>query len=148
MLITKTIEIDMGHRIPNHKSKCRNIHGHRYKIEVGIDDKVRDQQGESDEGMVIDYSDLKEVMMEMIDANFDHGFVIYSKDDFADDFEIMKQRGKLKVIFVDFIPTAENLAKYWYYILEDALIEKNIQLAYVRVFETPTSTATYSLTNK
>ena len=42
MLITKEIEIDAAHRVPNHKSKCRTFHGHRYRIEVGVDDKVID----------------------------------------------------------------------------------------------------------
>ena len=59
MLITKCLEIDMGHRVPNHKSKCATPHGHRYKIEVGVDDKVIDTKGVSDEGMVIDFGDKR-----------------------------------------------------------------------------------------
>jgi 6-pyruvoyltetrahydropterin/6-carboxytetrahydropterin synthase len=34
--VTKIVEWDMGHRVPNHKSKCRNPHGHRYRLEVTI----------------------------------------------------------------------------------------------------------------
>ena len=61
MLITKQIEIDMAHRVPNHKSKCHNLHGHRYKIEVGVDDKLITRKGSSSEGMVIDFGDLKDI---------------------------------------------------------------------------------------
>lgn len=143
MLITKKIEIDMGHRVPNHKSKCRNLHGHRYVIEVGVDDKVIDEQGRSDEGMVIDFSDLKETMMTYIDGVYDHGFVMYAKDEFATMFETLKTIHSQKVIFVDFIPTAENLAKHWYQIIKPRLAERKVKIKHVKVWETPTSTALY-----
>ena len=142
MLVTKQIEIDMGHRVPNHKSKCRNLHGHRYKIEVGVDDLVNFIKGTSDEGMVIDFGDLKEIMMQEIDAKFDHGFVMYDEDSYADTFIIMKDMGQ-KIIFVSFIPTAENLARYWYDLLANQLEARGISIKYVKVWETPTSTATY-----
>ena len=35
--IRRWIETDTGHRVPNHKSKCRNIHGHRYRWEVELE---------------------------------------------------------------------------------------------------------------
>lgn len=142
MLITKTIEIDMGHRVPNHKSKCRNLHGHRYKIEVGVDDKVINTKGSSDEGMVIDFSDLKFGMMEYIDKFFDHSFMVSEEDDFVNMFRLMKEEGQ-KINIVNFIPTAENLAKYWYDIMKSFLLARMIQIKYVKVWETPTSTATY-----
>ena len=153
MLVTKEIEIDMGHRVPNHKSKCRNLHGHRYKIELGCDDKVIDEEGASDEGMVIDFSDMKEVLMDVIDRKFDHGFVMYEKDNFAKYFKIM-QGGEAfgmdniempqKITFVPFIPTAENLCKYWYELLKPELAKRNVKIKHVKVWETPTSTAIYS----
>ena len=143
MIITKQIEIDMGHRVPNHKSKCKNLHGHRYKIEVGVDDKVITTSGTSDEGMVIDFGDLKEIMMRELDDNFDHGFVIYEKDKFVKTFRHLKETENQKIIFVDFIPTAENLAKRWYELMKKPLKKKAIKINHVRVWETPTSTATY-----
>ncbi len=142
MLITKTIGIDMGHRVPNHKSKCSNLHGHRYKIEVGVDDKVITTEGLSDEGMVIDFGDLKDVMMEVIDSKYDHGFVMYNDDIFIEAFKGFRLTGQ-KIIFVPFIPTAENLAKHWFGELEKELKDKDINLSHVKVWETPTSTALY-----
>lgn len=143
MLITKEIEIDMGHRVPNHKSKCRNLHGHRYKIEVGVDDKVITDAGSSDEGMVIDFSDLKQIMMEVLDDGFDHGFVMYNNDDFYDIFLNLQFDENQKIIFVSFIPTAENLAKHWYDLIKPKLEERKIKIAHLKVWETPTSTAEY-----
>lgn len=143
MLITKFIEIDMGHRVPNHKSKCRNPHGHRYKIEVGVDDKVINEKGVSDEGMVIDFSDLKEIMVEEIDEVYDHSFTIYKNDNLIEDFRLFRDRAKLKINVVDFVPTAENLAKHWYKLIKDKLSERGIKIKHVKVWETPTSTATY-----
>lgn len=142
MLITKTIEIDMGHRVPNHKSKCRSMHGHRYKIEVGVEDKLIEIAGASDEGMVIDFGDLKQIMVDEIDAKLDHGFMMYNKDEYAELFKSL-QNGQ-KIIFVNFIPTAENIAKYIFQIMKDKLLEKGIGINHVTVWETPTSTAHYS----
>lgn len=144
MIITKEIEIDMGHRVPNHKSKCRNLHGHRYKIEVGVDDKVIATPGSSDEGMVIDFSDLKQIMMDEIDAKFDHGFVMYADDIFAEQFNKMKLNEGQKIIFVGFIPTAENLASHWYHLIKPRLAERKIKIHHVKIWETPSSTATYT----
>jgi len=142
MLITKTIGIDMGHRVPNHKSKCKNIHGHRYKIEVGVDDKIITEAGNSSEGMVIDFGDLKQIMMKVLDYKYDHGFCMYIKDEFKTSFTILQMKGQ-KIIFVPFIPTAENLAKHWFGELNDVLILNKIKLSHVKVWETPTSTALY-----
>ena len=148
MLITKQIEIDMGHRVTNHKSKCKSLHGHRYSIVVGIDDKVVTTEGVSDEGMVIDFSDVKQIMMNEIDAKFDHGFILYDRDPFKVYFEqMLGEQPEIKVIFVSFVPTAENLAKYWFRLLKNKLDEKQIAIKYVEVYETPTSTARYTVEN-
>lgn len=145
-IITKEIEIDMGHRVPNHKSKCRNIHGHRYKIEVGVRGEIITTQGASDEGMIIDFGDLKQIMVSEIDEKYDHGFACFENDPeelILNSLKELRDKG-MKIIFTDFIPTAENLAKHWFEIIKPRLEEKRIALEYVRVFETPTSTATYS----
>ena len=148
MLITKEIEIDMAHRVCFHKSKCRNLHGHRYKIEVGVDDKLIDQYGKSDYGMVIDFSDLKKIMMEELDEKFDHGAIFFNEDPYKQKLlellELNDQR-KDKLHFVDFIPTAENLSKYWFELIKPKLDIIGIQIYHVKVWETPTSTAVYTI---
>lgn len=142
MLITKKIEIDMGHRVPNHKSKCKNFHGHRYTIEVGVDDKKIQDAGSSSEGMVIDFSDLKNLMIEVIDEPYDHSFTVAENDKYVSDWIKFQQDG-LKVNLVSFIPTAENLAQWWFVLLKKKLDQVGIKIKHVKVWETPTSTATY-----
>lgn len=144
MLISKQIEIDMGHRIPNHSSKCKNFHGHRYRIEVGVSGNLIQTPGDSGEGMVIDFGDLKKIMMEVIDKEFDHSFVMYDYDPYNDFFRDWKVTGDQKINFVNFIPTVENLVKHWFKLLQPKLLEKKIELKYVKAWETPSSTAEFS----
>lgn len=147
MLISKTIEIDMGHRVPNHKSKCRNIHGHRWKIEVGVDDKVISESGRPDEGMVIDFGDVKELMMKAFDEPFDHGFMMYKDDPFVEIFEELRGEHSQKIIFTDFIPTSENLAAYFFELISPMLQGRGIALEHVKIWETPNSTSIFTRKN-
>ncbi len=143
MLITRKIGIDMGHRIPKHKSKCKNLHGHRYEIIVGVDDKVITTKGSADEGMVIDLGDVKEIMMKEIDVVFDHGFCMYTGDEYVSQFREMQMKDSQKIIFVPFIPTVENLAKHWFEIIKPKLVERKVKIFNIRVWETPNCMAEY-----
>ncbi len=147
MEITKTIEIDMGHRVPNHNSKCKNFHGHRYKIEVGVNGDLITTPGASDEGMVIDFSDLKKIMLDTIDKVYDHSMTIYRHDEWVSYFTDMRDKG-MNVNFVEFIPTVENLTEHWFNLLDEKLSLVSIKLNFVKVWETATSTATYTWKDK
>ena len=59
MQITTRLEFDAGHRIPNHKSQCRNLHGHRYALEITLSGDIIHQKKASEDGMVMDFSDVK-----------------------------------------------------------------------------------------
>jgi 6-pyruvoyltetrahydropterin/6-carboxytetrahydropterin synthase len=139
-VITKEIQIDMGHRVPNHKSKCRNPHGHRYKIVVGITGEVSSLEGDSDEGMIMDYGDIKTILMDEIDAKFDHGFMVAQSDPLLETFKQWQSDG-LKIIIVPFVPTAENIASYFFTLLGEKFSSIHMSLEYVEVWETPTSKA-------
>ena len=56
MRITRRLEFDAGHRIPNHQSQCRHLHGHRYALEITLGGGVIDAAGRPDDGMVMDFS--------------------------------------------------------------------------------------------
>lgn len=157
MLITKEIEIDLAHRIPNHNGKCYNIHGHRYKVEVGVNDKLVSEEGSSDEGTVIDFSDLKAIMMEEIDEKFDHSLCVFEDDILFPIFKSLEEGESVhtvhgdvesyrpfKIVILNFISTAENFAKYLYFVLKGRLSKKDISIAHVKVWETPTCTAVYT----
>lgn len=139
-LVVKKIEIDMGHRVPWHKSKCKNLHGHRYVIEAGVRGSISLKAGTSDEGMVIDFGDIKEILVEEVDQKLDHGFMMYEKDPFAESFKDLKDQ---KIIFVPFIPTAENIAKYLFETMTSRFTERSLELAFIKVWETPTCSALY-----
>lgn len=98
--------------------------------------------------MVIDFSDLKQIMIEELDVRFDHGAIFYAQDPYRQDLESMIHLGDQnpdKLHFVDFMPTAENLVKYWFSLLRERLFLKGIKLAHVKAWETPTSTAIYTI---
>lgn len=141
MLISKQIEIDMAHRIPNHKSKCSNLHGHRYTIEAGVDGFLIQEKGDSSEGMVIDYSDLKSILMKNIDAKYDHNTCLYCEDPIVHLVDSIEKFQTKKIHVTKFIPTAENLAIHWFQIIDEQLKKKKIRLEFLKVFETPTSSA-------
>ena len=134
-LISKEIEFDAGHRVPLHESKCKNPHGHRYRLKVEIEGKLIKEGPET--GMVRDFSIVKQLMMERIHDVYDHSFIIDEQDVemrsiFADVLDVWK------VNIVDFIPTAECLAKHFYDLLKD-----DLDIVQIQLWETPTSCATF-----
>ena len=78
--IRRWIETDTGHRVPNHKSKCRNIHGHRYRWEAELEGDVVTTRGVSEEGMLIDFSDVSEILNTHIHDVVDHAFLVFEDE--------------------------------------------------------------------
>jgi len=134
----------MGHRVPSHKGKCRFLHGHTYFVEVGVDDKLVTEKGASDEGMVIDFGDLKQIIVQVIKNVWDHSSMFYTHDPKARQLAELD----LNCQFVDFIPTAENIAKFWFWQMKPYFEEKGMVLYHIKVWETPNSTATYTVVNE
>ena len=81
--IRRFVETDTGHRVPNHKSKCRHMHGHRYRFEAEIEGDTVQTSGVSDEGMLMDFSDVSSILMEHVHDVIDHAFVVYEGDKLA-----------------------------------------------------------------
>lgn len=109
--IRRYVETDTGHRVPNHKSKCRHLHGHRYRFEAEIEGDIVDVPGVSEEGMLIDFSDVSQILEVHIHDIIDHAFVVYENDELLTTlFEQLPHEHR--IVKVPFIPTAENLAKW------------------------------------
>jgi len=140
--ITKLIEWDMGHRIPNHKNKCRNPHGHRYKMELTLSATLNTESGSSSEGMVVDFDDVKEHINKTIYEKLDHAFMVSRDDNIMTDFFKRNHNESFKVVYVPFIPTVENICRWCYEELTNCFPE-NIEIIKIRVYETPTSWADY-----
>ena len=67
--ITRRLEFDAGHRIPHHDGHCKHVHGHRYVLEVTLMGNVLSHQGHGDDGMVLDFGDIKKITNEEINPS-------------------------------------------------------------------------------
>ena len=143
--IRRFIETDTGHRVPNHKSKCKHLHGHRYRFEAEIEGEVVEESGVSEEGMLMDFSDISVILTTYIHDVIDHALVISESD-----FDIIQLLNHLpedhRTVLVPFIPTAENLAK-WAFEQVDPHIESvygnKLKLIAMHCRETPKSLASW-----
>ncbi|HJT52040.1 MAG TPA: 6-carboxytetrahydropterin synthase QueD [Nitrosospira sp.] len=138
MLITRRLEFDAGHRIPSHKSKCRHLHGHRYAIEITLSGEIITEAGASEQGMVMDYSEVKRIANKTIVDKWDHAFLVYAED--AQVLQFLQSLGDHKTVVLDTPPTAENLALTAFRILDEAYQDSygnHLRLEQVRLFETP-----------
>lgn len=145
MHITRRLEFDAGHRIPNHNSQCKHLHGHRYAIEITLAGEVIQTAGVSDEGMVMDFTDVKRIANERVVNVWDHAFLVYRGDSVVLDF--LQTIPNHKTVVLDVIPTAENLAKVAFELLLDAYRDtygNQLKLVRVRLYETPNNWADYS----
>lgn len=125
----------MGHRLPFHKGKCKNLHGHSYRAIVSFN-------GIPDEnGIVIDFYDMKQIVNPLLEE-LDHAFVV-QKDDEEVISLLTKMNSKIRVL--DFHSTAENLCDF----LLNGIAAKcpqNIKSLTVRLYETDDAYAENSLT--
>lgn len=73
--VGKRFEVAIAHRLPNYAGKCRELHGHNLTIEVEVTGKVHPVDGSSDEGLVVDFAELKRVFKERVEGKLDHHFI-------------------------------------------------------------------------
>ena len=136
--ITRRLEFDAGHRLPNHKSQCRNIHGHRYALEITLSSEVIHEEGAADDGMVMDFGDIKRIANEKLVDLWDHAFLVHRGDNVMVDF--LAAISGHKTVILDVVPTAENLAQAAFAILKDAYHDRFghvLALTRGRLYETP-----------
>jgi 6-pyruvoyltetrahydropterin/6-carboxytetrahydropterin synthase len=133
--ISKSFRWEMAHRLPFHEGGCRNIHGHSYSMTVEL-------AGEPDaNGMVLDYFDLVNIVEPLV-KEIDHAFLCDNSDALIKDF---LKSSDLKVVFVDFPTTAENIAGWFFEKLSEHFMPmKNIRELRIIVSETERTTAEVS----
>ena len=132
---TKEFNFEAAHMLDGHTGKCKNLHGHNYKVLVTMSAARLNEMD-----MVKDFYDINQLAKSLFDE-FDHAFIYNTNA--ADDFEheiatLCKTHGR-KVKQLYFRATAENMAELFYKTLKTncPLVTK------VTVYETPTSYATY-----
>jgi 6-pyruvoyltetrahydropterin/6-carboxytetrahydropterin synthase len=142
MQITTRLEFDAGHRIPNHKSQCRNLHGHRYALEITLSGDIINQAKASENGMVMDFSDVKKIAKESLVDVWDHAFLVHKDDKTVLDF--LNSLPNHKTVAFSSVPTAENMAAEAFKILKNQYKDtygNHLKLERVRLYETPNSWA-------
>ena len=142
MLITRRLEFDAGHRIPNHTSQCKHLHGHRYAIEITLSGDIIANEGQSEQGMVMDFADVKRIAKEKLVDVWDHAFLVYRGDRVVSDF--LASLPEHKTVILNAVPTAENLAQIAFNILDPAyqdIYGNQLRLERVRLYETPNNWA-------
>ncbi|MFC7684976.1 6-carboxytetrahydropterin synthase QueD [Ureibacillus sp. GCM10028918] len=119
VLVSKEFTFDAAHHLHNYEGKCKNLHGHTYRAILGI-------SGYTDErGLVIDFSDIKEIWKQKIEIDLDHRY--------------------LNETLPSMNTTAENIVVWIYEKLSQALLQlqeaNDLRVEFVRLYETPTSYA-------
>ncbi|MBU3567209.1 6-carboxytetrahydropterin synthase QueD [Polynucleobacter alcilacus] len=136
--ITRRLEFDSGHRIPNHDGQCRHLHGHRYAIEVTLTGEVIEQPGQADDGMVLDFGDIKRLTNQYVVDLWDHAFLVAKEDEGLVAF--LASLPNHKTVVMEHVPTVENLANAAFTILQPVFSQAfggRLELSSLRLYETP-----------
>ena len=134
--ITKEFQFEMAHALLGYDGPCKNIHGHSYKLDVTVKGEVKEGTSDSDEGMVIDFGIIKDIVKEFIVDEYDHSLVLNEKMNIdASQFSFMN-----KLIIVPFQPTCEKLLDH-YAALIISKLPANVKLHSLMLRETPSSYA-------
>ena len=127
-ILSTESSFDAAHFLTNYEGKCKNIHGHRWRVVLNI-------TGENQKGMVVDFNIIKKELKELCDY-FDHTFIVEENSLDKDLLKLLEKDFLIRI--VKFRTTAENFAKYFY----DEL-SKKFKVVDVTVYETPNNSARY-----
>ena len=136
--ITRRLEFDSGHRIPNHDGQCKHLHGHRYAIEVTLTGEIADHPGKADDGMVLDFGDIKRLTNQHVVELWDHAFLVAKEDEVLVSF--LDSLPNHKTVIMEYVPTVENLANTAFAILQPIFQQAfggRLVLTALRLYETP-----------
>ena len=137
--ITKQFSFETGHALYGYDGKCKNVHGHSYKLSVTVMGQPIKDTANVKFGMVIDFSDLKKIVKEEIVDVFDHATVFNQNTPHVELAKELKDRGH-HVILVDYQPTSEMMVIDFAKKIKNRLPE-NIKLYAIKLQETDTSFA-------
>ncbi len=136
--ITRRLEFDSGHRIPNHGGQCKHLHGHRYAIEITLKGQIADHPGKADDGMVLDFGDIKRLANQYVVEPWDHAFLVAKED--AGLVTFLASLSDHKTVVMEHVPTVENLANAAFLILQpvfEKAFSGQLTLSSIRLYETP-----------
>ena len=126
---TRYHDFSTGHRVYGHESKCAHLHGHNYRIHLTVEADELDSVGR-----VLDFSAIKEYLCYWLEDNWDHKFLVWENDPFANALKALDPDG---TVIVNFNPTAENMGQYLIDVVGPAqLKDTNTKLISVSIEET------------
>jgi 6-pyruvoyltetrahydropterin/6-carboxytetrahydropterin synthase len=129
--VSREIDFCYGHRLLNYDGKCKYLHGHNGRAIITIESSTLDERG-----MVLDFSEIKQVVSTWIDEKLDHRMLLH-KDDPA--VPLLQKLGE-PLYLLDENPTAENIGRLIY----DFTASRGFPIVECRLWETPRCYATYS----
>jgi len=137
--ITKQFDFETGHALYGYDGKCRNVHGHSYKLSVTVFGLPISDTSNVKYGMVIDFGDLKKIVLSEIVNEFDHATVFNKNTPHIELANELEKRGH-HVILVDYQPTSEMMIIDFAQRIKSKL-PANIKLHSLKLQETGTSYA-------
>jgi len=136
--VTKEFSFEMAHALRNYDGPCRNVHGHSYKLYVTLSGTPLDEPGNPKNGMVIDFTDIRDIIGKGIVELFDHSVAI-SADYEKEKLKALKDMFG-NILIVNYQPTCENLVADFAERIRKKLPGK-ISLHSLKLYETATSYA-------
>ncbi|MDD2986015.1 6-carboxytetrahydropterin synthase [Flavobacterium sp.] len=137
--ITKQFSFETGHALYGYDGKCKNVHGHSYKLSVTVSGTPLTDATHVKFGMVIDFGDLKKIVKEEVVDQFDHATVFNQNTPHVELANELKNRDH-HVILVDYQPTSENMVIDFAERIKNRL-PANIELHSLKLQETESSFA-------
>ncbi|OZV70914.1 6-pyruvoyl trahydropterin synthase family protein [Winogradskyella aurantia] len=137
--ITKQFSFETGHALYGYDGKCKNVHGHSYRLDVTVIGIPISDSTHVKFGMVIDFGDLKKIVKEEIVDVFDHATVFNKNTPHIELAKELENRGH-NVLLVDYQPTSEMMVIDFAVKIKKRL-PKNIKLHSLKLQETATSFA-------
>ncbi len=137
--ITKQFTFETGHALYGYDGKCKNVHGHSYKLSVTVIGSPISDANNVKFGMVIDFTDLKKIVKEEVVDQFDHATVFNQNTPHIELAMELKNRDH-HVILVDYQPTSENMVIDFAEKIKNRL-PQNIALFSLKLQETESSFA-------
>ena len=140
--VKKQKQISIRHTFcPVTPAKCSNIHGHRWHVEIEIESRKLEKNGQG-RGMLVDFGDLKKDLRELADS-MDHTLIYEENTLRPKTLEALDEEG-FHLVKVPFRPTAENFSEYFFRKME----EKGYPVKRAVVYETPNNCAAYRETEE
>jgi len=130
--IVKEFNFEAAHQLTGHDGACANLHGHSYRLRVGLIGEPSKKPGPK-EGFLLDFGDLKRIVQETILDDWDHSFLAKGDEVILPALE----NAGAKIVRLGFRATAENMSEY----ILRRLVQRGLPVDFVRLYETAASYA-------